>query len=431
MKNKLQPYIDLIRGNRNFRLLWESQVISNFGDWFGLLAIYALIQTYSDSEFLLGLIIVVKMVTLALFSPIAGYITDRFNRRVLMIWCDILRGIIVLGFLLIVSADLLWLAYLLTAAQMMLSAIFQPAKSSSIPNVTTSSELVNANILSAASWSIVYTSGMALGGLATAGLGIDTVFVINALTYFYSAWIIWKAVVPQEEMSEQEKIRTRNPLTGIYEGLLYLHQNRQVLYPALAKGTMTVCLGALVYLLIIVAEDILLMGSVGLGLLYAARGVGTGVGPVLGRRIFRNEEYWVKAMGICMMVCGLFYFFVGLSVSLVLMLLMVCFAHMASGANWVMSTVLVQRRSMDTFRGRAFSTEWLLFTLAQSVSVTIASLLLEFGIFTVQETIGLFALILMVLGLAWLLQVAPREGVERARKLSEESGTVHSRRPEI
>jgi len=409
VKTKLQPYIDLVRDNRNFRLLWLSQVISNFGDWFGILAIYALIQTYSGSEFLLGLIIVVKMLSLAFFSPIAGYITDRFNRKRLMVWCDLSRGVIVLGFLLIISYETLWLAYLLTALQMMVSAIFQPAKTSSIPNVTTENELVNANILSAASWSVIFTTGMAIGGLATAWLGTDLVFIINSITYFYSAWVIYLAVIPQEEMSDEEKKRTRNPLIGIKEGFVYLMKNGHVLRPALAKGTMTMCLGALVYLLIIVSEEILMMGSVGLGLLYAARGIGTGIGPVAGRRIFKKEGSWIMAMGGSMVFCGLFYLAVGLTNSLVLMFLLVMFAHMASGSNWVMSTVLLQRRTPDTFRGRAFSTDWLLFTLAQSISVTAASLILEFNLLSLEQTIGLFAFILILLGAGWLLKVVPKE----------------------
>jgi hypothetical protein len=82
---------------------------------------------------------------------------------------------------------------------------------------------------------------------------------------------------------------------------------------------------------------------------------------------------------------------------------------MASGSNWVMSTVLLQRRTPDTFRGRAFSTDWLLFTLAQSVSVTIASLILEFDLLSLEQTIGLFAFLLMFLGTIWLIKIVPGE----------------------
>lgn len=409
MLDKIRPYINLVSNNQNYRRLWLSQIVSNFGDWFGILAVYALITKYSDSEFLLGLIIVVKMLSLASFSPFAGYLTDRFNRRRIMIVCDLLRGLLVLGLLLVVSYDTLWLAYVLTALQMMLSAIFEPAKTSSIPNVTTEEELVDANVLSSASWSIIFTMGMGFGGLATAWLGTDLVFIINAISYVVSAHFIYKAVIPQKEMSEAELKRTRNPLTGIKEGFRYLFNNHQVLRPTLAKGCFTMLLGGLTYMLILVSEDVLMMGSIGLGLLYSARGIGTGIGPVIGRRIFDRERDWVRAMGFCMIFGGLMYSIVGMTTSLGVMLFFVFIAHAASGANWVMSTVLLQRRTPDTFRGRIFSTEWLLFTLTQSASVILASWILENDWLTIQQTMIVYALLLAVAGVIWHMTVASQE----------------------
>lgn len=406
---RIQPYITLVRENRDYRRLWLSQVVSNFGDWFGLLAVYALIIRYSNSEFLLGLIIVVKMMSLASFSPFAGYITDRFNRRRLMIFCDLARGAVILGLLLVVSYETLWLAYLLTALQMMLSAIFEPAKTSSIPNVTTEEELVDANVLSAMSWSIIFTLGMGVGGVATSWLGTDLVFIIDAASYGLSAWFIYRAHIPQKEMSEEERRRTRNPLKGIAEGFRYLVSHKQVLRPALAKGGFTMFLGALTYMLILVSEEILLMGSMGLGLLYAARGVGTGIGPVIGRRIFHRESWWIWGMGLCMIFGGAMYSVVGLTGSLGVMLFFVFIAHAASGANWVMSTVLLQRRTPDPYRGRIFSSEWLLFTLAQSFSVLAASWILENGLLTIRQNILLFSALLALTGIAWTLTVAKYE----------------------
>lgn len=409
MIERAQPYINLVSRNRNYRRLWLSQIVSNFGDWFGLLAVYALITRYSDSEFLLGLIIVVKMMSLASFSPFAGYLTDRFNRRRLMVLCDVLRAVIVLGMLLVTSYDTLWLAYILTALQMIFSAIFEPAKTSSIPNVTTHQELVDANVLSAASWSIIFTLGMGVGGLATAWLGTDLVFVIDAFSYLMSAWFIYRAVIPQERMSKAEAKRTRNPLVGIKEGFRYLIKNQDVLRPALAKGCFTMFLGALTYMLILVSEDVLMMGSIGVGLLYASRGVGTGIGPIVGRHIFKNERDWVSAMGWCMVLAGAMYIIVGASSGLIVMLVFVFAAHAASGANWVMSTVLLQRRTTDVFRGRVFSTEWLLFTLAQSASVLTASFLLESNLLTIQQAMMIFAFLLSLAGVVWLFAIASRE----------------------
>ncbi len=405
----LNPYIRLISDNKDYRRLWLSQAVSNFGDWFGLLALYALIAEYSDSELLLGLIIVVKMVSLAAFSPFAGYLTDRFNRRRLMIFCDFARSAALLGILLVDSAETLWIAYALTSVQMMLSAIFEPAKTSSIPNVTTPEQLTNANIISTATWSIIFTSGMAIGGFATDLLGTDWVFIIDAATYIVSAWFVYKAIIPQTEQSEEEKERTRNPLIGIKEGAQYLISNKHILRPSIAKGTSTMFIGGLVYLLIIVSEEILMMGSIGLGLLYAARGFGTGIGPVIGRRLFSNQKDWVKVMGFCFIVSGLMYMVVGYASSIIIMVLFVLFAHAASGANWVMSTILLQKRAADTFRGRIFSTEWLLFTIANSISVVIAATILEFELLSVRNLIIVYGILMILSGLIWTFTISRQE----------------------
>ncbi len=410
------PFVELIKEYPSFRRLWIAQAISNFGDWFGLLALYALVQRYSDSEFLLGLVIIVKMLSLALFSPIAGYLTDRFNRRILMIICDGGRALSLLLMLLVQQESLLWLAYALTGFQMMLSAIFEPAKTASIPNVAPPERLVDANIISTATWSIIFTSGMAIGGFATEWIGVEGVFILDAFTYLASAWFIYRAVIPQEarrsnyvegqkKPSFWEDIR-QNIGTDIVLGIRYLRDNHQILRPAVAKGTSTIFLGGLVYMLVLVSDSILQMGSIGLGLLYAARGIGTGIGPIIARQYYTDERQWVVVMGASIALSGAMYLVVGLTQVWWMMFVFVLLAHAASGANWVTSTVLLQKRSEDNFRGRVFSTEWLLFTLGNSLSVVVASVLLEWQIVALQTLISLYAVGLMAAGLLWLATVA-------------------------
>lgn len=416
IRQAFTPFVELIIEYPSFRRLWIAQAISNFGDWFGLLALYALVQRYSDSEFLLGLVIIVKMLSLAFFSPIAGYLTDRFNRRILMIICDGGRALSLLLMLLVQQESLLWLAYALTGFQMMLSAIFEPAKTASIPNVAPPERLVDANIISTATWSIVFTTGMAIGGFATEWIGVEGVFILDAFSYLVSAWFIYRAVIPQEarrsnyvegqkKPSSWENIR-QNIGTDIVLGIRYLRDNHQILRPALAKGTSTIFLGGLVYMLVLVSDNILQMGSIGLGLLYAARGIGTGIGPVIARQQFTDERQWVVVMGASIALSGAMYLVVGMTQVWWMMFVFVLLAHAASGANWVTSTVLLQKRSEDNFRGRVFSTEWLLFTLGNSLSVVVASVLLEWQIVALQTLISLYAVGLMAAGLLWLATVA-------------------------
>lgn len=328
-----------------------------------------------------------------------------------MLMCDGLRALAVLGILFVQSESMLWLAYVLTSVQMMISAVFEPAKTSSIPNVTTKEELVNANIISTATWSIIFTSGMAFGGFATEWLGIEMVLILDAFTYIVSGYFIYRAVIPQQEMSAEEKEKNRNPWNGIVDGAKYLIGNPHILRPSIAKGTSSAFLGGLVYMLIIVSEEILMMGSIGLGLLYAARGMGTGIGPIIGRRLVSEEKDWIKLMGAAIGLAGIMYMIVGLTNIIWVMILFVLLAHAASGANWVTSTVLLQKRTIDTFRGRVFSTEWLLFTIMNSISVMIASLVLEFELVPVKTLMLIYGAVMAGAGIVWSLTISRKEKV--------------------
>ncbi len=406
--NRFAPYFILLRDNHQFRRVWLSQIISNFGDWFGVIAVFTLVLNYSESEFLLGMVIVSKFVAFAALSPFAGYVADRFDRRILMLACDFGRGAVVLSFLFVRDPSLIWLVYVLTSMQMGFAAVFEPAKQASIPNITTGDDLVKANIISNLSWSIIFTTGMGIGGLATAWLGTDAVFVINGTGYILSTWFIFKATIPHER-DEATLHSLRNPVRGIIDGYRFIFSNMHILRPALAKGTITFFLGALVYMLILVSEEILMMGSVGLGLLYAARGFGTAVGPVLIRRYLSDERRWVALMGIAMITAGSIYMLVGALEVIWVMLVLVFFAHIATGANWVMSTVLLQKRSPDAYRGRIFSSEWLLFTTSHAVSVTCASLIMEFELLTLRQAIWIYSAGLLMAGSLWMVLVARKE----------------------
>ena len=190
-------FTQLLRANRNFRRIWIGEAASWLGDWFSAIALYTLVQKLTGSPFALGLVFLTKMLPFAVASPLAGLLVDRFDRRRLMIAADLLRALLVLGFLLVEDASDLYLIYALTTLQVALTAVFIPARSASIPNVTTRRELLTANALGAATWSTLLAVGAALGGFATAWLGIRAVFVLDSLTYVISAAFLMRTAIPQ------------------------------------------------------------------------------------------------------------------------------------------------------------------------------------------------------------------------------------------
>jgi len=111
----VNPYFSLLRRNRNFRLLYIGQTISQLGDWFNTVAVYALLLDLTGSATAVAWMLIVQMLPIALVGPLAGVVVDRLNRRRIMMAADLVRACLVLGLLLVRSADQIWIAYVVTA----------------------------------------------------------------------------------------------------------------------------------------------------------------------------------------------------------------------------------------------------------------------------------------------------------------------------
>ncbi|MEE9562138.1 MAG: MFS transporter [Thermoanaerobaculia bacterium] len=404
-------YLELIRSNANFRRIWIGDVASLLGDWFNAIALYILVRELTSSPLALGLVFITKTLPLAVASPFAGLLIDRFDRRRLMIASDLIRALLVLGFLLVDDPGEVWIIYLLGSLQMVVSALFIPARSASIPNITTERELLTANALSAATWSTLLAVGAALGGLVTAALGVRAVFLLDSLSYVVSAFFILRTTIPQAtDRPPAGGAILRHAWFDIVAGWRHMWARPSIGRMALAKATWAVGGGGLVYMLALLGEKLHPAApAVGMGVLYSARGLGTGIGPVVMRKFLPQERKWPAMMGLGIVASGVGYLFIGsISWSIVLAVVVVL-AHAPSGANWVASSVLLQKRTEDRFRGRVFATEWLSISLVDSLSILGASLLLEWADVTLRTAILVFAAIQIICGVIWLLVVVPAE----------------------
>src|SRR4026209_2198251 len=189
-------YIDLLRRNRSFRQLWLGQVVSQMGDWFDTIALYTLILQLTGSGRDVGLLLVARFIPSFFFGPISGVIADRVSRQRIMIISDILRAVVVLGFLFVRRADQLWIIYVLTVLQLGLSTFFEPAKTAVIPSIVSDRELLAANAISSVTWSAMLTLGAAIGGVVTSSFGTDAAFILDAWSYILSAALIASIRVP-------------------------------------------------------------------------------------------------------------------------------------------------------------------------------------------------------------------------------------------
>lgn len=414
-------FATLLRTNPDVRKLWGGTVISLFGDWFNTLALYRLALDLTGSETALGGVFLTKMLPLALASPIAGVLADRLDRRKLMIGSDLVRAVLVLGFLFVRDAGDLWLLYVLAASQIAVSAAFTPARDAVLPLITKKGELLTANALLAATWSVMLAVGAAAGGPVVDAFGTDVVFWLDAGTYLASAALIAGIRLPARVVEADVGGVVRAGLRRIVEGWQYIRARPPVRRIAFAKAAWGVGGGGLVFALALLGDQLFpSAGTTGIGVLFAARGLGTGLGPILARSAFQDARRWPAVLAGCIVASGIGYLAVAAAADLrwVVAALVVC-AHAASGANWVLSTTLLQERAEDVYRGRVVATDWLLVTLVDSVVILVASWLLEGGLGLVP-LIAALAAVQVVSGVAWGALVVPAE--RRAREAGVEVG---------
>jgi MFS family permease len=405
-------YMELLRSNRDFRQLWLGQVVSQLGDWFDTIALFTLVLRLTGSGRAVGLVLVARFLPSVVLGPLSGVLADRFNRRHIMIASDVARALVVLGFLFIRSPEQVWLVYLLTVLQLGCSAFFEPARSAALPSVVAPRDLVTANAISSVTWSAMLTLGAAVGGPVTDWFGTDAAFVIDSLTYLLSAVLVWSVRLPGRTPRPKTKL-TLSKALGIadtLEGLRYVRRRPRVLALLLVKTAWGLG-GGVLTLLTVFGEKVFQLSlaggggaALGISVLYAARGVGTAVGPVVMRRFYgETREQMQRAIGISFVVAGVFYVCFGAERSFGLALCWLAVAHMAGSVLWVFSTVLLQSTVEDEFRGRVFAAELMLMTLAMAASnYATGEALDRFQISPRAVTIAI-GLFFVLPGLLWLL----------------------------
>jgi MFS family permease len=403
-------YLDLVKKNRDFRFLWTGQIISLLGDWFDLIASAALISYLTRSGLAVGSLFVIRMLAPFLVSPLAGVLADRYNRKKLLITADILRGIVVLGFLGVRTPDQVWLLYVITAIQLAFSGIFFPTRNAIIPDIVSHPELGAANAISSTTWSVMLSLGAAIGGIAAGAWGVYPAFVIDSFSFFCSAFFISHIHYAHEVPDAADGETPGQILAMAYhqyvDGLKYLKDHMDILAISLHKSAVSLVVsGAFQVIQVILAERIFVIGEnggTGLGLLYAFAGIGTGVGPILARVFTGDRDRLLRIALTLSYGIGV----IGLATtaplaSFALVLFGTFIRSLGGGINWTFSTQLLLEWVPDKMRGRVFSSEFAMFTLATAISSAAGGWLLDNSSLGISTIIWWMAALLIVPGALW------------------------------
>ena len=395
-------YFQLLQKNKPFRNLWFGQVVSELGDWLNSIAIYALILRLSDSGMAMAGAMMAKLLPIVLISPIAGVVVDRVSRKAVMIVSDLLRFIVVLGFLFVEDQSTLWFIYALVVIEISLSGFFEPARSAIIPSLVPKKHLVTANALSGSTWSVMLAFGAALGGVIVSLFGIRVAFIIDACTFLISAWFISK--IPSVARPT-EAPKKKNGFQELLDVLRFLLREPVVLVLSLLKSGLALT-GGIMTLIPLMASQMLpelAMLSLGVGILYSARGLGAILGPLLVKRFFgetSNVLYWSIATAFFLKAIS--YLFIANSENLWTLSLSVATATLCGSIIWVFSSALIHLSTPDQYLGRVFSFELAIMTLVMGLSNWgVGFAVDELGLTTTEVALWMACLVTLP-GLLWV-----------------------------
>jgi len=373
-------------GTPAFFRLWLSQVLSSLGDWIGLLAILALVNTVSKSNAAaLSLVMVARMAPGFVLAPVCGALVDRLDRKQVMVWTDVARAVILAC---LPFVDTL-LGLVVASFLLELFALFRgPATAATVPKLVPEESLAGANSLSLVAAFGTFPAGAlifsGLAGLAQWLNGFDALEALkldreSLALYFDSAAFVASALVtltiavPRDHLKGRLRFDMSETFRDVKGGLMFLTSNQLVravivgLAGGLLGGGMIVPLGP------VFATEVLGEGTSGFGLLMFALGLGAS-GGVITLVVFQKRAPLETLFWLAVVVTGAGIALAATFSALVAALFVTVAVGAAAGTGYVAGFTLLQRHSHDEVRGRTFAALYTVIRMCLLLSLTITPL---------------------------------------------------------
>lgn len=370
----MNKYVDLLRREKDFRRVFVSELVSLGGDWFAVVPLLALLPRLTGSGMWGALVLAADTAVFAALSPYAGTIVDRLDRRTIMVAADVVCAVLISLLLFVRSADTAWIAIVALSGVAGAKAFYSPAAAAAIPNLVSEEDLPTASVLNGAAWGTMLAVGAGLGGIAASVIGAHWCFALDAVSFLLSGIYTWRTTKPFGE--DRRHVPRAGVRADLRETVEYARTEPRVVGLLACKVGPSLGNGAVAMYPLFVAnvwgygtENV----AFATGMLFAARGLGALMGPILGRKVIeRNDRYLWTVLGGWMMFFGFGYMAFAFTPWVWLGAIVIAFAHFGGGGNWILSTYGLQRIVPDRVRGRVFSVDYMLSTLVIATSQVVA-----------------------------------------------------------
>ncbi len=393
---------ELLARNREFRRLFLASVISLGGDWFSFVAVADLVTELTGRPGTAAYVYAATVLPVFVASPIAGKLADRFDRRKILVLADLFRVPVALSLCLAAAYGSLPLAVIAIILLGVGASFYDPIAAAATPNLVEERDLASAQALMGMVWGSMLLVGAGLGGVVAEVLGRYTAFAIDAASFVVSAWLVSGISRPMQEPRTETDDRGR-----LRDVFVYARSNKVVGRLLFAKGGVSWANG-IVGLLPGFAHGKFAGVPLATGLLFAARGLGALLGPLIARG-FSGDTPSARAIVVMCAVStlgyGAFYAVFPLAGWFPIAMILVALAHLGGGAQWSLSTIGLQAATPDRLRGRVMSLDYGLATLAIGTSALAAGAIADAA--NEELSTWILAAVAGVYGTVWLVWSLP------------------------
>lgn len=210
--------------NKNYILLLQGQLVSTIGDSLYSIALAFFVLKLTGSTALVGMIMGIVTIPRIILGPFAGTIVDRYNRKMLIVWADFIRGISIVAVSFLAYNDMLkvWMLMAVAVIDGVCATFFNPAMETVMLMVVPEDKLVKANSIFGMGQSAADIIGQTAGGALYKLLGAPMIFLINGISYIFSAGTETCIKVPYDKTAKQEKSIWQD----MKQGLAYINRNK-------------------------------------------------------------------------------------------------------------------------------------------------------------------------------------------------------------
>jgi len=358
----LSSFSQLLRSNRNYRYAWTGQVVSEIGDHFNNIAVFSLVMQTTGSGLIVSGVMLARAVPAILAGPVAGVLLDRLDRREIMIASDLVRAVVALGFIATVHVPRTWLLLVLSGLLMFASPFFTSGRAAILPRIASRDELHTANALTQTTQWVTLTVGTMAAGISAATLGYTAAFVLNSVSFLFSAWAISRLRRPEGGFRAPAAPLAGAPIARPWheylEGLRYMRQQPLIMGIALLGIGWASGGGAAQILFTLFGEVVFGRGPAGIGVLWGCAGIGLILGGTVAHQIGPRIAFrtYKRLVAVCYLVHGGAYIVFSQMESFGWALVFIGLSRAAVAVSTVLNTTLMLRHVADSFRGRVFST---------------------------------------------------------------------------